>query len=351
MSPEDNLVLNLTLLVLDRLQKYGFSGDWQKFFGILFGSIVFLCYLCPIIFVELLNFWIMKNKQWRLMCACVSGMMLAGTASCEKMNVANEKETANVVARVVSFEQTPFAPSTRTAVGDVCNRLNFVVFNTDGERVEQVNQELGDEDFGAGYFNLALGTYQLAIVAHSSNGNPSVNKRSTNKHESIAFTNAKGYTDTFFFTQRLEVDEEPIDLTVNLKRVVAKVRFVNEDAIPTKADSIRFHYTGGSGSIDALTGYGNVKSDQYAWRHKDSTPFEIYTIPWQESDFLDVTIEAYQGSNRLTSSEVTHIPIRRNCITTCRGPLFNGKVGRVTFTLNVDDEWGTPIDYEIPMSD
>ena len=293
----------------------------------------------------------MENKNRSLLWACVTGMMLAGTASCEKMNVADEKEQSNVVARVVSFEQTPFGPVTRTAVGDVCNHLNFVVFNSDGERVEQVNQELGEEDFGEGYFNLASGTYQLAIVAHSSDGNPTVNKRSTNKHESIAFTNAKGYTDTFFFTQQLEVGDEPVELDVNLKRIVAKVRFVNEDAIPAKADSVRFHYKGGSGSIDALTGYGNVKSDQYAWRHKDSTPFEIYTIPWQDSDFLDVTIEAYHGSDRLTSSEVNRIPIRRNCITTCRGILFNGKVGRVTFTLTVDDEWGTPIDYEIPVND
>ena len=126
------------------------------------------------------------------------------------------------------------------------------------------------------------------------------------------------------------------------------MRFVNEDAIPAKTDSIRFHYTGGSGSIDALTSYGNVRSEQYAWRHRADSPYEIYTIPWQDNDYLDVTIEAFHGSDRLTSSVVNDIPIRRNCITTCRGQLFNGKVGKVSFTISVDDTWGTPIDYEIP---
>ena len=104
----------------------------------------------------------------------------------------------------------------------------------------------------------------------------------------------------------------------------------------------------GTGSIDALTSYGNVRSEQYAWRHKADSPYEIYTIPWQDSDYLDVTIEAFHGSDRLTSSVVNDIPIRRNCITTCRGQLFNGKVGKVSFTISVDDTWGTPIDYEIP---
>jgi hypothetical protein len=265
-----------------------------------------------------------------------------------RSNNADEGE-ANVVVRITSFEQVPFSASTRAAVGDVCNHLNFVVFDENGERVDQKNQELGDEGFGEGRFTLPLGNYLLAIVAHSSDGNPSVNKRTASKNESISFTNAKGYTDTFFFTQKLEVGEEPIDLSVNLKRVVAKVRFVNEDAIPEKTDSIRFHYTGGSGSIDALTSYGNVRSEQYAWRHKADSPYEIYTIPWQDNDYLDVTIEAFHGSDRLTSSVVNDIPIRRNCITTCRGQLFNGKVGKVSFTISVDDNWGTPIDYEIPV--
>ena len=291
----------------------------------------------------------MKHQNASFLKALLCGVMwLAASVQCEKMNISGDADDANVVLRVMSFEQTPFAATTRADVTQVCNRLNFVVFSEEGERVEQVNQELGDAGFGAGYFNLAEGSYQLAIVAHSSDGNPTVNKRTASKHESIAFTNAKGYTDTFFFTQQLEVGEEPIDLSVNLKRVVAKVRFVNEDAIPEKTDSIRFHYTGGSGSIDALTSYGNVRSEQYAWRHKADSPYEIYTIPWQDNDYLDVTIEAFHGSDRLTSSVVNDIPIRRNCITTCRGQLFNGKVGKVSFTISVDDTWGTPIDYEIP---
>lgn len=292
----------------------------------------------------------MKNKLSCLLWASVCVGMLLTVTSCEKMNLSkgSADDDANVVIRIRSFEQTPFRAETRAEVGDLCDHLNFIVFDDNGERVDQKNQELGDDNFGEGRFTLPLGTYRLAIVAHSSDGNPSVNKRTASKNESVSFTNAKGFTDTFFASKQLTVGDSAINLDVRLDRVVAKVKFINEDPIPEKTDSIRFYYEGGSGSIDAQSGYGNVKSKQAAWFGKDETPFEIYTIPWQDSDYLEVTIGAFQGTDLLASTVVDSIPIRRNCVTTCRGRLFNGKVTKVTFTITLNDAWGTPIEYQIP---
>ena len=294
----------------------------------------------------------MKNKHLCLFGAALFGMVLL-SASCEKMNLSGRSSNAdegdaNVVVRITSFEQVPFSATTRTAVGDVCNHMNFVVFDENGERVDQKNQELGDEGFGEGRFTLPLGNYLLAIVAHSSDGNPSVNKRTESKNESISFTNAKGYTDTFFASKSLTVGDSAINLEMNLRRVVAKVRFINEDAIPEKADSIRIYYEGGSGSIDAQSSYGNVKSKQTKWFDKRETPFEIFTIPWEDDAYLEATIGAFQAGDLLTSTVIDSIPIRRNSITTCRGALFDGKVTKVSFTITVDDSWGSPINYQIP---
>lgn len=121
-------------------------------------------------------------------------------ASCEKMVVSDDAGAS-------------LSAVTRTEAG-AYNRLNFVVFDTDGERVDQINQEAGDDDFGQAQFTLPVGTYRLAIVAHSAKGNPSVNKATYNedgtrkKNESISFSNDKGYTDTFFGSQQVEVGEE-----------------------------------------------------------------------------------------------------------------------------------------------
>ena len=280
----------------------------------------------------------MKNRFFNPYGVLVCGVMLC-VASCEKMVVSDDAGAS-------------LSAVTRTEAG-AYNRLNFVVFDTDGERVDQKNQEAGDDDFGEAQFTLPVGTYRLAIVAHSAKGNPTVNKATFNedgtrkKNESISFSNDKGYTDTFFGSQQVEVGEEAIQVPFDLKRIVSMVRFLPTDVIPEKADSIRIYYEGGSGSIDAVTGYGNVHSQQVMWFDK-AVALEIYTIPWQDEDYLDVTIGAYHGSDLLTSTEIENIPIRRNTITTCKGNLFDGKVTNVSFSFTVETSWGNPIDYIIP---
>ena len=127
----------------------------------------------------------MKNRFFNPYGVLVCGVMLC-VASCEKMVVSDDAGAS-------------LSAVTRTEAG-AYNRLNFVVFDTDGERVDQKNQEAGDDDFGEAQFTLPVGTYRLAIVAHSAKGNPTVNKATFNedgtrkKNESISFSNDKGYT-------------------------------------------------------------------------------------------------------------------------------------------------------------
>ena len=295
----------------------------------------------------------MRKSISGLLWAVVSGMMLLTGVSCEKMNLGNADEEANVVVTISSIEQTPFKAMTRATLSDVCTRVNFIIFDKEGVRVDQKNQEVGDEDFGQGRFTLPLGDYRLVIVAHSSNGNPTVKKRTTNKNESVSFPNAIGFTDTFFASRNLTVGEDAVTLEMDLMRIVAMIRFINEDPLPVKADSIIFYYKGGSGSLDALSGWGNVNSDQYVGFGKSrlNSPYEIYTIPREDSNELNVTVSTYQDTDQLTETEITNIPIRRNSITTCRGAIFNGKVSKVQIVINpISDEWGTPIDFEIPIN-
>ena len=156
-----------------------------------------------------------------------------------------------------------------------------------GMRIRQESQQWGDSDFGIARFKLQEGRYFLVALAHSGKGNPT----STNVHK-IGFTNKTGYTDTFLYADSLVVGEEEVDDELQLKRIVSKVKFVFNDQLPEDADSIRFYYEGGSGTFDATTGLGVVKSKQQQWfpvRH-DTQRFEIYTIPRADSDKLKVLV-------------------------------------------------------------
>ena len=201
-----------------------------------------------------------------------------------------------------------------------CEKM--VISGTAGERIRQETQLLGDEGFGMAQFKLQEGRYYLVVLAHSGNGNPT----STNLHK-IGFTNKTGYTDTFLYADSLLVGEEEVDCEIQLKRIVSKVQFVFNDALPERADSIRFYYEGGSGTFDATTGLGVVKSKQQQWfpvTH-DVQRFEIYTTVGGQVELL-------------TEREISDIPIRQNHITICRGSLFN-PTEQHQISIDIDTTW------------
>jgi hypothetical protein len=110
----------------------------------------------------------MKKQFFSLFKACVCGVMvLAGAASCEKMNVedADKESKANVVLRIGSVEQVPFemARTRGRDVNGVCSRLNFLVYQG-GERIRQINQTSEDEGFGEAQIQLPEGRFFLVVL-------------------------------------------------------------------------------------------------------------------------------------------------------------------------------------------
>ena len=128
--------------------------------------------------------------------------------SCEKPvltdDITNSGETidGNLTVSVYQLEQTPFSALTRTAASEACTRLNFAIYNEAGARIKQTDQTSDMANFGHASFLLPEGTYQVVVLAHSSNGNPTM----TNPAK-IPFTNAKGYTDTFLYGRLSELRE------------------------------------------------------------------------------------------------------------------------------------------------
>ena len=151
-------------------------------------------------------------------------------ASCEKVAIpesdASEELNGNLHVSVYQIEQTPFAGSTRTteAASVACTRLNFAIYDEGGSRLKQINQTSDNTGFGQCAFQLDEGTYQLVVVGHSANGNPTM----TNLTK-IQFTNTTGYTDTFLCYGEVTIGEEQVEYEVSLDRIVALCRFVVTD--------------------------------------------------------------------------------------------------------------------------
>ena len=282
-------------------------------------------------------------------------MMVFTLTACEKVIVNEESVSGdvngNLTVNVSRIEQIPFGSqarsaggiSTRAAVTDFCNRLNFAVYEIEGTRLKQVNQTAESSGFGTATFSLGDGEYQLVVLAHSSNGNPTM----TNPAK-IQFSNKLGFTDTFLYYKTVTVGEEHQTLDVSLDRIVSMCRFVINDAIPTGVASLEFYYTGGSGTFNAATGLGNVNSKQtmkFDVTAGDSgTEYDLYTFLHQEEDDITLTVRAYDaaGSELEQYKQIFEVPMKRRMITRLSGDYFTGvpsTSGDVSLTITINGDW------------
>ena len=265
-------------------------------------------------------------------------------ASCEKVAIpesdASEELNGNLRVSVFQIEQTPFAGSTRTteAASVACTRLNFAIYDEDGSRLKQINQQSSADDFGSVAFQLDEGTYQLVVVGHSANGNPTMTDPTK-----IQFSNATGYTDTFLCYGEVTIGEDPVDYEVSLDRIVSLCRFVITDDIPAEVKKLRFYYTGGSGAFNAVTGLGCVASKQdvkFDVTPTGSKQFDLYTFLHDQSDNIALTVTALDANGNELYSRQFDVPMQQNNITWLSGAFFNGSGSSSTtisgVTVNTD---------------
>lgn len=294
------------------------------------------------------------NLYGHLSLLVMVGLMMA---SCEKPLNDDEGEESksnngkeSVVLRVTEFKQVPFddanaranAPTrAMTDLTTYCTHLNFVVFK-DGKKIDSKSQLKGDSGFGEVSFSLYPDTYNILVLAHSSTGgNPTL----TNP-ESIQFTNNLGYSDTFSYYGELRVSAEENNHELVLTRNVSCLRFEVKDEFPAEVKYMKFSYTGGSGVLNAVTGYGgNVNSQQEKIVDISglSTPltFNIYTFLREEESVLQLTVEALK-SNRSTvflKREFKDIPMKYRMVTEYTGYFFDAEN---SFSIMAETDWGDP---------
>lgn len=231
-----------------------------------------------------------------------------------------------------------------TNIKDICGRISIALFNSDGtEKVKTVNQSKSDSEFGKISINIPKGTYSVVVIAHNGDGNATITSPSE-----ISFKDNK-VTDTFFYYGQLDINDNT-DVAIDMKRAVAMFRLVVKDNTPEAIKVMKFYYTGGSSTFDAITGYGCKNSRQTEIRTVDSgaysgeSTYDIYTFPHQEEKMLKIDVSALESATASTSTYMrtfTDVSVKRNYITRYSGIFFgeDPSTGR-GFELVTSDEWG-----------
>ena len=278
-------------------------------------------------------------KKIVLSFCALTALVLMG---CEKPLISEGEEESedtegNLTVTVWQSGHEPFPTMTRATSLDDYNRLNYAIYTSDGTRVKQINQTRENTGFGSATFQLEPATYQLVVVAHNCNKNPTM----TNLNK-IQFTNAMGYTDTSLYYGEVEVTEEHKDVQVDLERIVSLCRVIITDEYAEDVTQMRFQYKGGSGAFDAKTGYGCVNSTQTLFFDvtNGQKQFDLYTYLHDEEGTLHLLATAYDDADNVIHEREFEVPMLYNQITRFSGPFFTGSGnGSLDITIVINTDW------------
>ena len=249
-----------------------------------------------------------------------------------------------VVFNVCNVETVPFGndgyeAGTATDISKLCTRIELAVFDGDN-RQTVVRQTVDDAAFGHVTVELDEGTFTVVVIAHNGMGAATISSP-----EEIKFNDNK-VTDTFYYCGDITVgDETSYDLT--LKRAVAMFRLVVKDNVPEKVNRMKFYYTGGSSTFDAVSGCGCVNSRQTEIRdvpdeaHSSESVYEVYTFPHSDGRTLNITVSALDASDGVVDERVfADVPVERNQVTQYSGDFFGESPGTGrSFTFTIDGDW------------
>lgn len=287
----------------------------------------------------------MKNKFFTFVGIALSaGLVLS---SCEKMVIDEEEslsntektQKGNVVLCVSGFNIVPFETRALVDITTYCKRLNFVIYK-DGKKIDSRSQTKGDADYGTVTMSLEPDTYKLLVVAHNSNGNPSLSNP-----ESIQFTNKLGYYDTFCYYGDIVVTEDAQTHNITMSRAASMLRFIIEDEIPSNVKYITLYYTGGSGVLNAVTGHGgNVNSQQEMLYNVEGATspvtLPVYTFLQEDTGELELTVTALTSDKQTVVAEksFSNVPMKHNMITEYTGTFFSHASSN-GFSLKGETDW------------
>ena len=287
-------------------------------------------------------------REFLLLCCAL--FLFAG---CEKPVIEAEEQggKTDIVSKgeyqltfnAMQVEQTPFLSSTRNetstqSLAEVCNRISFVVFDGD-TKVCSTHQTSSEKSFGSVSVNLPAGNYTLVIIAHNGLGNPTFSSPSK-----ITFKDNK-VTDTFYYCQSLVVDgSKSYDIT--LSRAVAMFSLEINNATPTAVKRMKFYYTGGSSTFNAVEGCGCVASRQTEYRdvpptaYNGESSYELYTFPHNDGRTLKMKVSALGSSDDEVFYNYTFddIPVAANQVTHYCGYFFGGEEHN-NISVKVIDNW------------
>ncbi|WP_102407827.1 FimB/Mfa2 family fimbrial subunit [Parabacteroides bouchesdurhonensis] len=233
------------------------------------------------------------------------------------------------------------------------NRIEYVVYdNTESpEKLIHHKQFIPtDEDFGIVYDSLPAGNYKIAFLAHSS-------ATATLSDHTICFDKV---SDTFHACTILPINgNETVRDEIELKRIVSRIEFVSEEAVPSNIKSLDITVKPYFSKVDLFTGKStehiNSFSIPYSFvaeeKEQPAPTHSFYSlIPSGNETLSAILIAVDTDGSVIQQREINNITPIENKIIRYKGKLYSPKNVDETFTLIIAGEgaWDDPTE-DIPV--
>lgn len=280
----------------------------------------------------------------------VVAMLLVAT-SCidesEETIVDNQAETVPVRVHVSDFtisQDAFYGAKSAENLNDYTNvgaiDLAFYEGTTEVYKTTQLRSDPTTyTTFGSFECDLPIGNYTMVVIGR---GYSVGDVFELNSPTSAGYTTERA-RETFCATQSVTVTSStPLDLTITLSRIIAKLHIVSTDERTASVTKIRTTYGAGGKSFNPTTGLATVNSGFAVTNTPSSavTTLDVgnYAFLATDEQTMDITIEALDaGENVLFTKVVPNVPLRRNRVTTLTGQVF--PAGTSSATFQVDSDW------------
>jgi len=295
----------------------------------------------------------------------IAAVMLLAASGCtnesELTVVENnaEQATAPVTVRVSDFSisMSEFSGGgTTRAAQDVVDYTDVMAidlaFYEDGTEVYKHTQLRSDNstytNFGEFSCDLPVGNYTLVVIGRGySNGDVFVLTSPT----SAAYTTERA-RETFCATQDVMVtNAAPLDLSVTLTRVIARLNILSTDVHSASVTRIRTTYGAGGKSFNPTTGLATVNTgfaltNSGYWEGEGTLHISNYTFLATDEQTMTITLESLDADENVLSTKVIpNVPLKRNRVTTLSGQLFTTDASAASFKVETDWLEGNTVNY------
>lgn len=194
--------------------------------------------------------------------------------------------------------------------------------------VQDKNEPTSYTNFGEFACQLPLGSYTLVVIGRGSG---------TGDEFAIVSPTEAGYNserarETLTYTQQVVIDKvKPMDLDVELKRIVARVQVVATDNAVANFAKVRTTYSAGGKRFNPTTGQA-LSNTGFSVVNNPSLntgkPVDVASYVFLQTDeqTMDITIEMLDANNQVLLKKVAKgIVLKRNRTTKLTGSLFSGE--------------------------